>query len=98
MEITSVKVKKNNNNDGRALGIASIQLDNCLVIHDIKIVINKGKRELCFPSKEVRRNAFKNGEYLEEYKYLNLVHPSNQEFRQYLEDEIFKVYDLEINM
>ena len=28
--------------------------------------------------------------------YMDIVHPSNSEFRQYLETEIFKVYDNEL--
>ena len=95
MEITSIKVKKNNNNDEIVLGTASIQLDNCLVIHDIRIVDNKGKRMLSFPNKKAKRYVLENGEYAEVSSYKDIVHPSNQEFRQYIEDEILKVYDLE---
>lgn len=93
MTITSIRVKKNNS--GSILGVASIQLDNCLVIHDIKIIENNGKRLLSFPSKEIKRYVMENGEYSETNSYMDIVHPSNSEFRQYLQDEILKVYDLE---
>ena len=92
MEITSIRVKKNNNG-GTVLGVASIQLDNCLVIHDIRIIDNKGKRMLSFPNKKAKRYVLENGEYAEVSSYMDIVHPSNQEFRQYIEDEIFKVFD-----
>lgn len=95
MEVTSIRVKKNNNG-GNTLGVASIQLDNCLVIHDIKIIDNNGKRLLSFPSKKTKRYVMENGEYSEINSYMDIVHPSNTEFRQYLETEIFKVYDNEL--
>lgn len=95
MEVTSIRVKKNNNG-GSTLGIASVQLDNCLVIHDIKIIDNNGKRLLSFPSKKTKRYVMENGEYSETNSYMDIVHPSNSEFRQYLETEIFKVYDNEL--
>lgn len=95
MEITSIRVKKNNNG-GTILGVASIQLDNCLVIHDIRIVENKGKRMLSFPNKKAKRYVLENGEYSEVSSYMDIVHPSNQEFRQYIENEIFKVFDSDV--
>lgn len=94
MTITSIRVKKNNNG-GSTLGVASVQLDNCLVIHDIKIIDNNGKRLLSFPSKKTKRYVMENGEYSEKNSYMDIVHPSNSEFRQYLQDEILKVYDSE---
>lgn len=95
MEITSIRIKKNHNNYS-ILGVASIQLDNCLVIHDIKIINNNGKRLLSFPNRKTKRYVYENGEYSEQDTYADIVHPSNSEFRQYLESEIFKVYDSDI--
>ena len=34
-----------------------------------------------------------NGQYSETSSYVDVVHPSNQEFRSLLEKEIFKLYD-----
>ena len=34
-----------------------------------------------------------NGKYSETNSYIDIVHPSNQEFRSKLETEIFKLYD-----
>ena len=36
-----------------------------------------------------------NGTYSEVNSYTDIVHPSNTEFREYLEKEIYKVYDNE---
>lgn len=95
MEITSIRVKKNNKGT-QPLGIASIQLDNCLVIHDIKLIETNGKRLLSFPNKKTKKYVMENGEYSEVNTYTDLVHPSNKEFREYLESEVYKVYDNDI--
>ena len=34
-----------------------------------------------------------NGEYSEVNAYMDIVHPANREFREYVEKEIFKMYD-----
>ena len=97
MEITNIRVQKNRNISEQILAIASIQLDNCLVIHDIKLIETNGKRLLSFPNKKTKKYVMENGEYSEVNTYTDLVHPSNVEFRDYLEKEVFKVYDLNMN-
>lgn len=96
MKITSVRIKKNNKENEPLLGIANIQLDDCLVIHDIKLVqLENGKRIISFPNKKVKRYTIDNGDYEESYEYSDIVHPSNKEFRAYIEAELFKIYDKE---
>lgn len=92
MEITSIRIKKNYK-DTSILGVASVQFDNCLVIHDIKLVKINGKRMLSFPNKRTKRYVMENGDYTELNTYTDIVHPSNSEFRQYVEKEVFKVFD-----
>ena len=95
MEVTGIRIKKVNSGSA-VLGYANVQLDNCLVIHDIKLVNKNGKRILCFPNKKSKRVIMENGKYSEVNTYMDIVHPSNSEFRAYLEDEIFKIYDSEL--
>lgn len=92
MEITSIRVKKTANN-GNVLGTADIHLDNCLIIHGIKLIERNGKRILSFPNKKTKKYVMENGQYSETSSYIDIVHPSNQEFRNLLETEIFKLYD-----
>ena len=57
MKITNVRLKIINNvgNTNTLLGTASIQLDNAIVIHDIKLIEMKdGKRVLSFPNKFIK--------------------------------------------
>ena len=94
MQITSVRIKKTNND--KVLGIASIQLDNCLVIHGIKLIQLEDKRIISFPNKKIKKyEVDDNGEYITKDEYTDVVHPSNSEFRKYIEDALFEIYDKE---
>lgn len=97
MKITSIRIKRNNNVDpeDKYLGTASIQLDDCLVIHGITLLQIKDKRIVSFPNKKIKKfDVVSDGGYEEKYEYSDIVHPSNAEFRNYVETEIFKYYDL----
>lgn len=94
MQITSVRIKKTNND--KVLGIASIQLDNCLVIHGIKLIQLEDKRIISFPNKKIKKYEVNdNGEYVTKDEYTDVVHPSNSEFRKYIEEALFEIYDKE---
>lgn len=94
MQITSVRIKKTNND--RVLGVASIQLDNCLVIHGIKLIQLDDKRIISFPNKKIKKyEVDDSGNYITKDEYTDIVHPSNKEFREYIESALFKIYDEE---
>ena len=97
MEITSIRIKKNHKQNGGVIGIASIGVDNCLIIHNIKLLQNNGQRMVAFPSSKIKKFSYKDGKYEERFEYSDLVHPSNTDFRKYIEDELFKVYDMEVS-
>lgn len=95
MKITSIRIKRNNKSDENYLGTASIQLDDCLIIHGLNLYKLKDRRVVSFPNKKVKKfDVVSDGGYEERYEYTDIVHPSNSEFRNYIEDEIFKYYDL----
>ena len=80
---------KKNNKKRRVLFIASTggHLNELLQLKD--------KRVVSFPNKKIRKyDVINNGNYEEKYEYTDIVHPSNAEFRHYIEDEIFKYYDM----
>lgn len=101
MKITSIRIKKLNSPKNHCvLGIASIELDNCLVIHDIQLLNVDGKKLISFPSKRVKKYVYSEtdhtGEYSQNYEYTDIVHPSNQEFRTYVQDTLFNIYESEV--
>lgn len=97
LNVTSIRLKRlNSKKDSKVLGIASIELDNCLVIHGIKLIQLEDKRILSFPSKKVPKYEYDTeGAYTVNYEFSDIVHPSNADTRKYLEDKIFSIYDSE---
>ena len=81
MKITSITVHKKNN-DTRMKGIASVVLDDCFVIRDIRIIEGKDRIIIAMPS---RKNA--DGEYHD------IAHPINAETRKMFEDAILEEYN-----
>lgn len=81
IEITDVKLKKVNS-AGKMIGDVSITLNDCLVIHNIKIIKTEEKRIIAFPSRKVADGSFK-----------DITHPINSELRNYVEKVILDLYD-----
>lgn len=81
MKITSVTVRKEEKENSRMRGKASVTLDECFVIHDIRIIEGEDGLFIAMPS---RQKA--NGEYRD------VAHPINAETRKMFEDAIFEAY------
>ena len=82
MKITSVTVRKEEKENSRMRGKASVTIDDCFVIHDIRIIEGNEGLFIAMPS---RQKA--NGEYRD------VAHPINQETRKMFQDEILKAYE-----
>ncbi|WP_304393259.1 SpoVG family protein [uncultured Clostridium sp.] len=82
IKITDAKIKKLTNM-GRLIGEVSITLNKCLVIHGLKIIQLDNKRIISFPSKKLNDG------------FVDIVHPITHEFRNYVEEYIFNMYDKE---
>lgn len=81
LKITDVKIKKLTNL-GRLVGEASITINDCLVIHNIKIIQLENRRIAGFPQKKLSSG-----------NNVDVVHPITREFRQYVEEVIFSILD-----
>ena len=81
MQITSVNVKKIEKEESRMKGIASVLIDDCFAIRDIRIIAGNEGLFIAMPS---RKNA--DGEYHD------IAHPINAETRKMFEDAIFEAY------
>lgn len=82
MKITSINVRKEEKENSRMRGKASVTIDDCFVIHDIRIIEGNEGLFIAMPS---RQKA--NGEYRD------VAHPINQETRKMFQDEILKAYN-----
>lgn len=84
MQITSVNVKKYDKEESKMKGIASVLIDECFVIRDIRIIEGNEGLFIAFPSR-------KNNEGL----YVDVAHPINSETRKLFEDAIFEEFNKE---
>lgn len=80
MEITDVKIRKTFD-DQPLRAVMSITLDDCIAVHDVKIIYAKEKYFVVMPSKKTRDGDYK-----------DIVHPINPEFRGKLEDVLIGEY------
>lgn len=81
MNITDVRVRKINT-EGKMKAVVSITIDDCFVVHDIKIIEGNNGRFIAMPSRKVGEGDFR-----------DIAHPIQSETRQQLQDIIFEAYE-----
>ena len=69
----------------RLKGFVSVTFDNSFVVRNMKVVNGNKGLFLCMPSRKLPDGTHK-----------DMVHPINQEFRKYLEDEVLNAYKEEL--
>lgn len=85
MIITDVRMRLID--DPKLVATASVVLDGCFVVHDVKVI--KGIKGLfvAMPSRKVKQND----------EYQDTCHPINQEVRNYFTTEILNKYEVIAN-
>ncbi|HAB66519.1 MAG TPA: transcriptional regulator [Firmicutes bacterium] len=81
MEITEVRIKKLESTN-RVKGIASITINNCFVVNDIKILESQNELFIGMPSRRTPNGEFK-----------DIAHPINAETRKVIQNAILKEYE-----
>ncbi|MBP0955862.1 MAG: SpoVG family protein [Oscillospiraceae bacterium] len=81
MNITEVKVRKSFPT-GNPKAIVSITIDNCLAVHDIKIVQGNDRIFAAMPSRKDENGVFR-----------DIVHPIDPETRDEFDSIILSAYD-----
>lgn len=87
MKISDIKVRLINNADRRLIGVASIIIDDCFAIHDIKIIQGQEGEFIAMPSRKTPDGTFK-----------DIAHPINSDTRVMLSDAILEAYRKEIEV
>ena len=82
MEITKVRVHKVEREGSRLKGYATVTLDNCFVISNIRIIESDNRLFCAMPSRKVNDEKFE-----------DIVHPTNQETREMFESKILEEYN-----
>ena len=82
MKITDIKIRKFFE-EGPMKAIASVTFDDCLAVHDVKIINARDKFFIVMPS---RKNP--------DGTYRDIVHPINSDFRAALEEAVIEEYNV----
>ena len=82
MKITSVTVHKIEKENSRMKGIASVLLDDCFAIHDIRIIDGDNGLFIAMPSRQTSTGG-----------YRDIAQPINTETRQEFQKAILDEYE-----
>ena len=81
MQITDIKIRKFFD-EGPMKAIVSVTLDDCLALHDVKVIYARDRYFIIMPS---RKNP--------DGTYRDIVHPINAQFRATLESAVIAAYE-----
>lgn len=86
MKITDVRIRLVNKDDAKLKAVASITIDDCIVVHDIKVISGREGMFISMPSRKTPDGEYK-----------DIVHPINTETREELKKVILDAYEQEAN-
>ena len=82
MNITEVRIRLVKSDEGKLKGVASITIDDCFVVHDVKIIEGADDFFIAMPSKKTPSGEFK-----------DVVHPLNTETREMLRKVVLDEFE-----
>jgi stage V sporulation protein G len=86
MKISDVRIRLVNKEDNKLKAVASITLEDCFVIHDIKIIDSPDGPFIAMPSRKTNDGEYK-----------DIAHPLNTETRENIKEAILSAYHEELN-
>ena len=84
MKISDVRVRLVKKDDSKLKAVASITIDDCFVIHDIKVIDGTDGYFVAMPSRKTNDGEYK-----------DIAHPINSETRQTVIDAVLEAFKLE---
>lgn len=81
MKINDIRIREVRNQDGKLKAVASITIDDCFVVHDIKIFEREDGHSIAMPSRKTSDG-----------KYKDIAHPLNSETRESLQSAILTAF------
>ncbi|MBR6788865.1 MAG: septation regulator SpoVG [Clostridia bacterium] len=81
MNVTEVRVRLIKKEDTKLRAIASITLDGCFVVHDVKVIEGSDGCFIAMPSKKTPEGEYK-----------DVVHPLNTETRDMLSKRVLEEF------
>ena len=86
MNITDVRVRLVKKEDSKLKAAATITIDDCFVVHDIKVISGTDGLFIAMPSRKTPEGEFK-----------DIVHPINTETREMISKKVIEAYEKELN-
>ena len=81
MKIDDIRIREVRNMDGKLKAVVSITIDDCFVVHDIKIFEREEGFAIAMPSRKTTDGTYK-----------DIAHPLNSETRTLMQDMILAAY------
>ncbi len=85
MKISDVRIRLVSKESNKLKAVASITIDDCFVVHDIKIIESDDGVFIAMPSRKTSDNEYK-----------DIAHPLNTETRERMKEAILKAYEEEL--
>ena len=82
MNITEVRVRLVKKDEGKLKAVASITIDDCFVVHDVKILEGADDFFIAMPSKKTPDGEYK-----------DIAHPINTETRELIKTRVLEAYE-----
>ena len=81
MKISDIRIRLVEKAESKLKAVASITIDECFVVHDIKVIEGKDGLFISMPSKKTPDGEYK-----------DIVHPINTETREEISNQILEAY------
>ena len=82
MKISDIRVRLLAKEDNKMRGVASMTIDDCFVIHDIRIIEGTKGNFIAMPSRKIASGEYK-----------DICHPIDTATRNNIEAQILEAYD-----
>lgn len=82
MKISDVRIRIVKKDDKKLKAVASITIDECFVVHDIKVIEGREGLFISMPSRKTPDGEYK-----------DIVHPINTQTREQIRDAILEAYE-----
>ncbi|MBQ7227193.1 MAG: septation regulator SpoVG [Clostridia bacterium] len=82
MNVTEVRVRLIKKDDSKLRAVASITIDDCFVVHDVKVIEGSDGCFIAMPSKKTPEGEYK-----------DIVHPLNTETRELVSKSVLAEYE-----
>lgn len=81
MKISDVRIRLVNREDNKLKAVASITIEDCFVVHDIKVIESADGAFIAMPSRKTNDGEYK-----------DIAHPLNTETRELIRKAILTAY------